>query len=57
MTLSIPEDILDPKIMCLDNNPKRANLISASSLPAIAFQKCKYVGVFFLRNSELWEKP
>ena len=53
MTLSIPEDILDPKIMCLDNNPKRANLISASSLPAIAFQKCKYVGVFFLRNSEL----
>ena len=57
MTLSIPEDILDPQIMCLDNNPKRANLISASSLPAIAFQKCKYVGVFFLRNSESWEKP
>lgn len=34
--------------MCLYNNSKRAHLISATSLPTIAFQKSKCIKVFFL---------
>lgn len=47
MTLFIPKDVLDFKIMCLYNNPKGTNLISATSLSIIAFQKFKCIRVFF----------
>lgn len=49
MTFSISKDALDSKIMCLDNNSKRANLISAAFflLPIIAFQHDKHISVFF----------
>lgn len=46
MTLLIPKGILDSKIMCLDNNPKRPNLISAASLPIISFHISKCIRLF-----------
>lgn len=46
MTLLIPKDVLDSKISRLDN-PKRTHLISAASLPIIAFQNFRDIRVFF----------